>query len=187
MRKVSGSLFISLDGVTDDPYKWQFDFDDDMGAAMNKVQTETDTILLGRVTYGEWAGYWPQAVDGPDGDFAHFLNDTPKYVFSSTLSNVDEWQNSTLVQGDAAATINALKAQPGKTIATAGSPTLVRSLLEADLLDELVLFVHPVVAGEGKRLFKDGSDLKRLELVEAQPTPSGVVILTYRPYREATS
>lgn len=184
MRKVVTYLFISLDGVVQDPYKWQFDFDDVMGEALSALNNEQDTILLGRVTYEEWADYWPNATE--DLDFAEFINTTPKYVFSTTLTQDDlKWQNSIHVQEDLAPFINHLKQQPGGTIATAGSPTLVRSLVQHELADELVLFVHPAIAGEGKRLFLDGAEMQRLTLVESKPTPSGVVILTYKPYTEA--
>lgn len=178
MRKVVSGLFISLDGVTESPDQWQFDnFDAEMGAALGAHLAEEDTVLLGRVTYQEWAPYWPTSTDEP---YASHINNTPKYVFSSTLDKV-EWQNSTLVKGPLAAEVARLKQQPGKNIGVAGSPTLVRSLLEADLLDELTLMVHPVVVGRGKRLFRDGSDLKRLKLANAQMTSTGVAMLTYRP------
>jgi len=178
MRKVFSGLFISLDGVTEAPNLWQFDnFDADMGAAMGAVLAEEDTVLLGRVTYQEWASYWPTSNDEP---FASFINNTPKYVFSTTLKSV-EWQNSTLVKRSLVEEIARLKAQPGRNIGVAGSPTLVRSLLQQDLLDELILMIHPVVVGHGKRLFNGEGDLKRFKLVNAQITSTGVSILTYQP------
>src|SRR6476619_7476226 len=126
MRKVFSGLFISLDGVTEAPNEWQFDsFDEGLGTEMGAIIAETDTILLGRVTYQEWADYWPTATDEP---FASFINNTQKYVFSTTLDSVD-WANSTLVKGNLASEINVLKSQPGGIIGTAGSPGLVRSLL----------------------------------------------------------
>jgi dihydrofolate reductase len=112
MRKVFSGLFISMDGVTEAPNLWQFDvFDADMGAAMSAVLAEEDTVLLGRVTYQEWAPYWPTSNDEP---FASFINNTPKYVFSNTLKSV-EWQNSTLVKRPLAAEIAWLKGQPVRT------------------------------------------------------------------------
>ena len=178
MRKVISGLFISLDGVVESPDKWQFDnFDAEMAAGMEAHLATEDTILLGRVTYQEWAPYWPTSTDEP---FASFINNTPKYVFSTTLGKV-EWKNSTLVKGSLAGEIARLKQQPGKNIGVAGSPTLVRSLLQNNLLDELTLMIHPVVVGRGKRLFKDGSELKRLKLVSSQITSTGVAILTYQP------
>ncbi len=177
MRKVVAGLFITLDGVVEAPNIWQEHFDEDMGEAMMEQLTSQDAVLLGRVTYQEWAPYWPTATDEP---FASFINSTPKYVFSTTLESVEEWKNSTLIKGDLAQEIARLKRLPGKNIGTAGSPTLVRSLLEEDLLDVLILLVHPVVAGNGKRLFKDGDSLKRLNLLSAKASRTGTVILTYQ-------
>ena len=176
MRKIVSGLFISLDGVTEAPNEWQFDsFDDDLGGAMGTMIATTDTILLGRVTYQEWADYWPTSTDEP---FASFINNTPKYVVSTTLETVD-WQNSTLIKGDLAAELARLKAQPGQDITVTGSPTLVRSLLAADLLDELTLMIHPVVVGGGKRLFAPSADLTRLQLAHHAITSTSVAILTY--------
>jgi dihydrofolate reductase len=184
MRKVVSGLFISLDGVAQSPDQWQFAFDEEMGAALADTLETADTILLGRVTFTEWAGYWPTVTSGEDAGFAKWINESPKYVVSSTLDGVDDWANSTLVGGDLRTAVNELKAGEGKDITVAGSPTLVRSLLEQDLLDELVLLIHPVVAGEGrKRLFADDAAMKKLELVSAKPTSSGVIIATYRPAR----
>lgn len=184
MRKVVSGLFVSLDGVAESPDQWQFAFDDEMGASLANTLETADTILMGRVTFSEWAGYWPTVTSGEDAGFAKWINESPKYVVSSTLDGVEEWANSTLISGDLAAAINELKAGEGKDITVAGSPTLVSSLLEQDLLDELVLLIHPVVAGEGrKKLFGDHARLKKLELVSAQPTSSGVIIATYRPAR----
>jgi dihydrofolate reductase len=182
MRKVTSGLFISMDGVVESPHLWQFDvFDKDMEDAMTRMMAEIDTVLLGRVTYNDWAAYWPNATT--DGDYATFINTTPKYVASTTLTRVD-WQNSILIEGDVAAAVAELKARPGGTIGIQGSPTLVRSLLSADLVDELTLIIHPVIAGQGKRLFPGGEELKRMRLVESRITGSGVALLTYSPRRE---
>ena len=182
MRKVVSGLFISLDGVVESPDQWQFAFDEEMGAALTTTLETTDAILLGRVTYSEWAGYWPTVTSGEDAGFANWINNSPKYVASTTLDHVDEWANSTLIKGDVAGAIKRLKAGEGKGIAVAGSPTLVRSLIDQSLVDELVLLIHPVIAGGGrKKLFADDASLRKLELVGAQPTSSGVVIATYRP------
>lgn len=178
MRKVVSGLFISLDGVVEAPDQWQFDvFDQDMGAAMQAHIDAEDTILLGRRTYEEWAPYWPTSKDEP---YASHINNTPKYVFSNTLKNVD-WQNSTLVKEPLADAVNRLKQQPGGNIGVSGSPTLVRSLLKENLLDELILMVHPVIAGRGKRLFPDSGEQKRMRLVDSMITGSGVAFLTYHP------
>jgi len=181
MRKVAAGLFISLDGVTEEPYQWQFDnFDEDMMEALSAHIAAVDTVLLGRVTYQEWEPYWPTSTDEP---YASHINNTPKVVVSTTLDTVS-WGNfakPTLIKKNLAQELSKLKQQPGKKISVAGSPTLVQSLLQADLLDELMLMIHPVVAGTGKRLFKDGSDLKRLKLVDAKTTRTGVALLTYQP------
>ncbi|MEW5961166.1 MAG: dihydrofolate reductase family protein [Chloroflexota bacterium] len=185
MRKVVAGLFISLDGVTESPDQWQFDhFDADMMAAMGAHIAAEDTILLGRVTYQEWAPYWPTSTDEP---YASHINNTPKYVVSTTLNKVEwgNWDNTTLIKGNLAEEIAKLKQQPGQNIGVAGSPTLVQSLLQSDLLDELTLLVHPVVVGRGKRLFKGGGDLKRLRLVDTKTTSTGVAILTYQPRRNS--
>ena len=180
MRKVISGLFISLDGVTESPDQWQFDhFDAEMGAALGAHIAAEDTILLGRVTYQEWEPYWPTSTDEP---YASHINNTPKYVVSTTLDRV-EWKNSKLIKGSLANEINRLKRQPGQNIGVAGSPTLVRSLLQNDLLDELILMIHPVVVGGGKRLFQDWGQLKRLKLVGSQTTSTGVSILTFQPLR----
>ncbi|WP_020578827.1 dihydrofolate reductase family protein [Actinopolymorpha alba] len=182
MRKIVSTLFISLDGVVESPDQWQFEFDEEMGAALAATLETADTVLLGRATYAMWAGYWPAYTSGEDAEFANWINNSSKYVFSTTLDNVDEWANSTLIKGDLAAAIKQLKASDGKEITIAGSPGLVQSLLAQDLLDELVLVIHPVIAGEGRRkLFADDSPLKKLELVSARPTSSGAIIATYRP------
>ena len=181
MRKVIAGLFISLDGVVESPEKWQFDhFDADMMAGMATQTGSEDTVLLGRVTYQEWAPYWPTSDDQLYG--AH-INSTPKYVVSTTLKEVEwgKWDKPTLINGNPANELAKLKKQPGKNIGVAGSPTLVRSLLKDDLLDELTLMIHPVVVGSGKRLFQDGGELKRYKLAYSKPTTTGVLILTYQP------
>ncbi len=184
MRKMVAGLFISLDGVTESPEKWQFDnFDEDMMAAMNAHIAAEDTILLGRVTYQEWAPYWPASKDEP---YASHINNAPKYIVSTTLDKVEwgQWDNAKLLKGTLAEEILKLKQQPGKNIGIAGSPTFVRSLLKNNLLDELTLMIHPVVVGKGKRLFKDEGDLKRLKLVNSKTSRTGVVFVTYQPDRK---
>ncbi len=183
MRKIVSGLFIALDGVAESPHEWQFEFDAEMGQSMDEQIARVDAILLGRVTYQEWANYWPNE---PDDEFASFINNTPKVVVSTTLDQVawGTYDNITLLKGNVADEIATMKQQPGKDILVTGSPTLVQSLLHADLLDELILLVHPVVAGKGKRLFGEGQPLKRLQLVNATTTSSGVAILTYQPRRD---
>jgi len=135
-------------------------------------------MLLGRVTYQEFAAFWPNADS--DDPFTHQMNDTPKLVVSTTLDKV-EWQHSTLINGNVAEELTRLKQQPGKNIAITGSATLVRSLLRDHLLDELHLLVHPIVVGSGKRLFENEGDRIALKLVDAQTFSTDVLHLTYQP------
>jgi dihydrofolate reductase len=181
MRKVTAGLFSSIDGVVEAPDQWQPAFDEEMGAVLSQMLEEQDAVLLGRVTFTEWAGYWPTSTDEP---FASWINSTPKYVASTTLDSVDHWANTTLITESVGEFVADLKQQGGGTIGTAGSPTLVRSLIEHGLLDELTLMISPVVAGGGRaHLFPDDAAARSFELVEAQPTSSGALIATYRPIR----
>jgi dihydrofolate reductase len=181
MRKIVAGLFVSLDGVIEAPERWQSPYvNDEMGQAIGSQMAAADTLLLGRRTYEEFAAYWPkQSSDAP---FADQMNNTPKLVVSNTLKTV-EWRSSTLVTGDVAEQLAKLKQQPGKNMNITGSATLVRSLLRDGLLDELNLLVCPVVVGQGKRLFEDGSDQLRLRLVSATPFSTGVISVTYAPER----
>ena len=185
MSKVTAGLFVSLDGVVDSPERWQLPyFNDEMGEAVGAAMAATDTMLLGRVTYQEFASYWP-GVSAQDQPFADHMNNTPKYVVSGTLEGPLEWNNSTLIRGNVAEEIARLKQQTGKNIGITGSATLVQSLLQDDLLDELGLMIHPVVVGTGKRVFGEGGGLKALKLVGSKTFSTGVVALTYQPDREA--
>lgn len=170
---------MTLDGVVEEPGEWLEHFDEEMRENMVDVINAQDAVLLGRVMYQEWATYWPTATDEPL--FASFINTVPKYVVSTTLSSVDEWQPATLIKGDVSQQIAQLKQQPGKNIGAHGSITLVRFLLEQGLLDELVLIVSPVLVGSGRRLLKEGNSLKRLKLVSSKPSRTGALILTYQP------
>src|SRR5918998_3570992 len=184
MRKVTAGLFVSLDGVVGSPEKWQLPyFNDEMGEVIGAAMTEADAMLLGRVTYQEFASYWP-GVSSEDQPFAEHMNNTPKFVVSTTLEEPLEWNNSTLIKGNVAEEIAKLKQQPGKNIGIVGSATLVRSLLGDNLLDELSLIVHPIVVGSGRRLFEEGGAQKELKLVDSRVFSTGVVYLTYGPARE---
>jgi dihydrofolate reductase len=134
-----------------------------------------DALLLGRVTYDEFAGHWPHQT----GEMAATMNGTTKYVVSGTLESAD-WQNSTLIARARADTeIARLKQLPGRNIGTTGSATLVSWLLRAGLLDELHLLTFPVVLGHGKRLFADAGEQLPLKLVDSATFATGVVHLTY--------
>ncbi len=181
MRKIVSGLFISLDGVIEAPHEWHFPyFNDEMGAAVDEQMQAADTMLLGRVTYQEFASFWPTQTKD-EIDIADHMNNTPKVVVSTTLDHVDDWQNSTLIKDNVAEEITKLKNQPGKDIGMTGSATLVRSLLRDGLLDELRLLVHPIVVGRGKRLFPDGVDQAPLKLVDSKTFSTGVLYLTYQP------
>src|SRR6478672_10917199 len=171
MRKVTAGLFSSIDGVVEAPNEWQPAFDEEMGAVLSHMLEEQDAVLLGRVTFTEWAGYWPTSTDEP---FASWINSTPKYVASGSLDAVDEWANSTLITGSVPEFVADLKRQDGGTIGTAGSPTLVRTLIEHGLVDELTLMISPVVAGGGRaRLFLDNAALTQFGPRPPQPVSKG--------------
>jgi dihydrofolate reductase len=177
MRQINAWLFVTLDGVTEAPEKW-VSGDDDMFAAQEADYAEADALLLGRRTYETFAAAWPQR--GSDIPNADWMNSTPKYVASTTLQS-PEWNNTTVIEGDVAEALTRLKQEEGENIMVNGSATLIRSLLRDHLLDELRLFVHPVVAGSGSRLFAEGGDHVELELADSHTYDNGVVSLTYRP------
>ena len=183
MRKIVVSEFVSLDGVVEDP-GWTFAFGSKEQERFKLEElAESDALLLGRFTYEGFAKAWP-SVDDEEG-FAERMNGYPKHVVSKTLEEPLEWNNSTLIKGDIVEEIADLKRQDGKDIAVHGSATLVRTLMEHDLVDELRLMVFPVVVGKGKRLFGETQETKAMELVDAKPLgPNGVLVLTYRPARD---
>ena len=186
MRKIIASFFISLDGVVERPDQWHFPyFDDEMGQVVGEGMATSDTMLLGRRTYEEFAGFWPQQPS--DQPPAHHMNNTPKIVVSNTLTSAD-WQNSRIVRGDRlAAELNGLTQQDGQNISTVGSGTLVRSLLRDGLLDELHLLVHPLVVGSGKRLFEEGIGNVPLTLLSSKAFKTGVLHLVYGRADAATT
>jgi dihydrofolate reductase len=179
MRKITAGFFHSLDGVVRAPDQWQFDaFDDELGALLTDIMPKVDTVLLGRVGYQEWASYWPTA--SADGDFADFINKVPKFVASRTLKQDQlTWQNSTLIEGDVIEFAKQLKAKEGGEIAVMGGISLARQLFFAGLLEELTLITHPVVAGQGKRMFEATDPVTRLELKKSTVTSKGNVVSTY--------
>lgn len=178
MRNVTAGLFSSVDGVVEDPFLWQFDsFDEELGAGMNEMMGRIDTGLLGRVGYQQWAEYWPNAE--ADADFGAFINPLPKFVASRTLTGELAWQNSQLIEGPLEDFVAGLKDVDGGDIGVFSSISLVRQLFFAGLLDSLMLIVHPVIAGSGRRLFADGDPLTRLELQSCQQTSKGNMILSY--------
>jgi dihydrofolate reductase len=181
MRSVVSHTFVTLDGVAApdtviDAIVSMRDVPEILDDFFARV-AEEDAMLLGRVTYEEWADYWPGADIEP---FASHINSVPKYVFTRSLQSAS-WgeHDSATVAGDMSETVTRLKNQPGKNIGVHGSPTLVESLLHADLLDEMRLEIYPLIAGTGKRLFSDGRPPRRLRLAESRITSHGVLLLTY--------
>jgi dihydrofolate reductase len=179
VRKIKANFFISLDGVVEAPDQWHFPyFDDRMGEVVSAGFAGTDAVLMGRVLYEEWAAYWPEHADEPFGDV---LNKTKKYVVSNTLTSA-EWENSEILSGDIASRIAELKAEDGDDIVMSGSATTVRWLLGEGLLDELHLFVHPIVVGDGMaRLFPPDQPQTKLELLSSETFETGVLDLAYVP------
>jgi dihydrofolate reductase len=192
MRRVVVSTNISLDGVMQSPARPDEDSRNGFqhggwaapyGAMMHAghVFAATDSLLLGRRTYMDFYNVWPKRPDNP---FTPWLNAVQKYVASRTLREPLPWENSSLL-GDAVAGVRALKQQPGKDILIMGSGELVRSLVGAQVIDEFVLLIHPLVLGSGTRLFADRGSFVKLALVNSTTTPNGVVIATYHPEAEA--
>ncbi len=187
MRKVVVSEFVSLDGVMEDPGGaegfahggWTFKHPDQVGMKFKLDEVfAADAMLLGRVTYEGFAQAWPGRTD--EVGFADRMNSMAKYVVSRTLDRLD-WENSTLIEGDLAEQVTALKQQPGQEILVAGSQTLLQTLIAENLVDEYRLMVFPVVLGSGKRLFGSTKNPVELSLVDSRQLDSGTMILTYRP------
>ena len=186
MGKLVVTEFVSIDGVFEDPggaesYEhggWTFEYDrgDDGNEFKLDELMEAEVQLLGRVTYEGFAAAWPTR----EGAFAEKLNNDPKYVVSTTLEN-PTWQNTTVISGDVVEGISKLKDETEGVILVAGSGTLVRTLLGADLVDELRLMVFPTILGRGKRLFPDDIDRLKLKLAETRTVgPDGVQVQIYQ-------
>lgn len=175
-RTVTAHLFHSANGVVEDPHLWQFDaFGEEEGQAMaDSIAPVTDTVI-GRKLWEEWSEYWPENGEEP---FGQWINPMHKHVISSTLPTDLPW-NSTLVTGDPVDYVQNLRDQDGGTISVLGGIDTIRSLFLAGLIDTLTLTTHPVVVGQGRRLFDESIPTTRLELLEAVRTPQGNMILTY--------
>jgi dihydrofolate reductase len=154
-------------------------FDDETGAFITQTYQRADAFLFGRRTYELFAGYWGETAmrEHPIGVA---LNETPKYVASTTLTD-PRWADTTLLSGDVAAAVGELKARPGGELQVHGSGALIRSLLEAELVDEMTLLVVPVVLGQGTRLFPDAGRDIALEMVDSRVDSKGVTIQVFRP------
>jgi dihydrofolate reductase len=177
-------MFISLDGVVEDPQDWHFPyFNDQMGAAVSATLGVADTVLLGRKTYDSFAGAWPEreTAGAEDAGMAKALGDARKIVVSNQQLQFT-WRNSEQLTGDLVEAVTTLKNEPGGTnIAMSGSVSVVRQLLAAGLLDELHLLVHPIAIRNGMRLFDEGDRPIPLTLISSEAFETGVLNLVYGP------
>jgi dihydrofolate reductase len=192
MSKVVAFTSVTLDGVTQAPGRpdedrrggfthggWALPYNDEvLGQVMAKGMADSGPLLLGRRTYEDFYGFWPRQTDNP---FTEVLDNTLKYVASTTLAEPLPWRNSRLLDGDAAEAVARLKQQPGKDLVVLGSGELVQSLRRRDLVDEYQLLIHPLVLGSGRRLFPDDGAFTALRLVDSVTTTTGVIIATYQP------
>lgn len=194
MRKLIVTTFVTLDGVMQAPGGpqedetggfalggWSVNFwDDMMGQVMGEATSKPFAMVLGRKTYDIMAAYWP---DAPEEMGAKTFNDAPKHVASRGRPTL-EWSNSTLIEGDAAEGLAALKREDGPELQVHGSADLIQTLLRTDLVDLYRLWVFPLVIGTGKRLFAEGAVPSGLRLVDSKVSSTGVVIGTYVPAGE---
>jgi dihydrofolate reductase len=192
MRKVVVNEWMSLDGVVQAPGSadedtsggfehggWHLQYFDDLSRrVVVENVNEAGGFLLGRRTYEILAGYWPNASE-EEQVVGRPLNTKPKYVASTTLTEPLEWENSTLLQGHVAEAVAALKQEDGADLHVIGSTQLVQTLIERDLVDELRLMIDPLLAGGGKRIFRDDGKLRPLRLVDSQVTTTGAILATY--------
>ena len=192
MSKVIVTNHLTLDGVMQAPGRPDEDLrgafehggwatpntDEVMGRVMGEGMAQGGPLLLGRRTYEDFYDFWPKQKDNP---FTEVLDRVQKYVASTTLTEPLPWSNSTLLEGDVAEAVTNLRRQPGTDIGVLGSGELVGTLMRHSLVDRYVLMYHPIVLGSGRRLFREGSPLASLRLVDSVTTTTGVVIATYEP------
>ena len=191
MTRVVVFMSLTLDGIMQAPGRpdedsrggfahggWAIPYADPvMGSAATESMASTGALLFGRRTYEDFYAVWPNRTGNP---FTAVLNNTQKYVASTTLEEPLSWSNSTLLKGDAAEAVARLKEELGKDLVILGSGELVQSLMRRNLVDEYVLLIHPLVLGSGRRLFADGGAFAALRLVGIKTTTTGVVIATYQ-------
>jgi dihydrofolate reductase len=178
MRKVIESTLVSLDGVIGDPMSWANEYFDAQAVEVSLEQLRrSDAMLMGRTTYEMFAAAWPAS----SGDYADRMNEIAKYVFSNTLEEVT-WPNSTIVPGDPVAQVRELKEQHGRDLIIYGHGQLGQALLENGVLDELRLWIHPVIVGRGKLLFRPDATAG-LRLVDTETRTNGVIVAVYEPER----
>jgi dihydrofolate reductase len=176
MRKIVVNTELTLNGVMEDPHTWpSFNSEDVDEFKQAGMSADDGAMLFGRVTYEMFASYWPSQTNY----LGEYMNRQTKYVVSSTLEE-PAWQNTTVLHGDLAANIQAIKEEPGGDIVVLGSGALVESLSKAGLVDEYHLWIHPLVRASSKRLFNEGLSAE-LRLMDTRAFRGGVVLLTYRP------
>jgi len=194
MRKLIVQEWMSLDGVVQAPgspnedksggFKhggWHLPYFDDMSRSwVVENLTQAGGYLLGRRTYENFAGHWPNA-SAEEQVIAQPLNTRPKYVASTTLEEPLTWQNSTLLKGNVTKAVATLKQKDGDNLLVIGSAKLVQSLIDFDLVDEFRVMIDPLVVGGGKRIFGDDGALRPLRLVDSRVTTTGAILATYAP------
>lgn len=184
MRKITAGLFISVDGVVENPHEWHFPyFNGEMNAAVEAQLGAADTVLLGRKTYDAYAEAWPprETAGGENAAFAKTLGDVRKIVVSNQRLTFT-WRNTERLDGHLVAAAAALKEEPGDTdIAISGSISVVRQLLSAGVLDELHLLVHPIALRRGMQLFDPADAPLPLRLISSATFSTGVLNLVYGP------
>jgi dihydrofolate reductase len=191
VRRIVVLNSVTLDGVMQGPGRpdedtrdgfryggWAAPYADDIAMRAMGAHMGSGGWLLGRRTYEDVLAYWNSVPDSP---FADPLNDAPKFVVSTTLTEPLPWPNSTLLSGDVIEAVASLKQEPGGDLNIMGSGALIRSLMPHGLIDEIMLTIAPIVLGTGRRLFDEGTPLTRLQLVDSETTTTGAVIATYRP------
>jgi dihydrofolate reductase len=174
-RKVVAGYFLSLDGVAEAPDRFLTDWDDETDASGVALIATQDAVILGRRTYDEWSGFWPDSEIQP---FASFINDVTKYVATSTPL-AREWTRSRVIEGGLVEFVRHLKGQPGGDIGVHGSISVTRTLLAAGVVDELRFVIAPTIAASGQRLF-DGLPPIRLQTIRSTASPSGHLLVDYR-------
>jgi dihydrofolate reductase len=192
VRKVIVLEYVSLDGVIQGPGHagedpeggfeaggWTRPLMAEHARYNNELYQTAGAFLFGRLTYEIWATYWPTVRDD-ESEVARAINDLPKYVVSTTLNKLD-WKPSTLIKGDVAEEVAKLKQGAGKPIFVPGSAALAQTLMQHQLVDEYQLWVHPIVVGRGKRLFREDGPTTPMKLVDSKTTRGGMVLLTYQP------
>ena len=184
MRKIVVSESVAVDGIFDAETMGQWAapyYSEERDEIIRSIVLAADALLLGRTTYDLQAWYWPNQKGDKYG-IANHKNSMPKYIVTSTPLQA-QWNNSSIIEKDIAEEIARLKEQPGNDILTEGSAALVESLAQAGLIDEYQFLVHPALAGSGKRFFKEGTGLTKLNLLESKPISLGVVLLQYEPVK----